>query len=150
MLEPTGRGRGEGGDEAALGQAAHPVAEHPGRERPARHDDPGPRGRIGELCLDDRVQREVAERSVAVPALVSGLGEHPQRPGGGVELRPALEPFEPSQAVAGATRVLGVEEVVGDHAGVLGGESERGEPPKRRAQPVVRLGRLRRQAEACG
>ncbi len=71
--EPTRGRRRERGDESAVGEPAHPVAEHPRRERPASDDHPRARRRIRERRPHDRVERQVAERAVAVPLLVSRL-----------------------------------------------------------------------------
>jgi hypothetical protein len=38
-------------------------------------DQPCPFGRVGELRLDDRGKRQVAERAAPVPALVATLGD---------------------------------------------------------------------------
>ena len=62
----------------------------------------------------DRGQRQVAERAVAVPALVAGLGEEPSRPRVRVEVGQRLEPLDPREAVAELAAPLGVEEVLGE------------------------------------
>ena len=52
MTEPGRRGRGQCGDEPALGELPHPVAEHPGREAVLGDDDARMGRRVGELRLD--------------------------------------------------------------------------------------------------
>ena len=52
MAEPRRRGRGQRGDEPAVGELPHPVAEHPGREAVRGDDDPRVSRRVGELRLD--------------------------------------------------------------------------------------------------
>ena len=68
VAEPRGRGRGDRRDEPALRELARPVAERAGREGPLRDDDARVLGRLGELRLDDRGEREVAERAVRRPS----------------------------------------------------------------------------------
>ena len=85
------RRRGQRRDEAAVGEPSRPVAEHAGREAAARDDDARALGRIGERGAHDLLEHEVAERSVAVPALEALLRLDQQRPSGRIEVE-RLEP----------------------------------------------------------
>ena len=84
-------------------------------------------GWVGKLRGDDRVQREVPERVAAVPALVAGLRHDTDRLRRGMELRPRLEPLDPSEAVAGEPARLGGEKVRREDLDILGAEAKRGQ-----------------------
>ena len=111
--EPRGRGRGERARRARPRRAGAPSSRAPrsGSVRCATTTR-ACSGGCGELRLDDRGEREVAERAVAVPALVAGLGQRRARaaPPGRSE-RPRLEPLDPRVAVARLAAPLAVVEV---------------------------------------
>ena len=52
VRESRRRGRGQRGDQAAVGELPHPVAEHPRGEAVRRDDDARPLGRVGELGIE--------------------------------------------------------------------------------------------------
>ena len=83
-------------------------------------DHPRSLRRIGELRLDDRRERQVAERAASVPALVAALGDLNLGPGGRIEIRQRREPVDPRQPVPGPAPPLGVEEVIGERLRVAG------------------------------
>ncbi len=101
--EPSGR------------QPARPVAERAGRERLLADDEPGLVGRLGELRAHDRVERQVAERSAALPALVARLRHDTLRAGPRLDPLQRLEPLDPREPVAELPPTLGVEEVRREH-----------------------------------
>jgi len=57
-------------------------------------DHPRSLRRIGELRLDDRRERQVAERAASVPALVAALGEDDLGSRRRVEVRQCREPVD--------------------------------------------------------
>jgi hypothetical protein len=125
MTETTWRGRRQRRDETAVSEAPHPVAEHTGRKCRAAHDEPGMLGRVRELGLAHRMQDEVAERALSVPALVSRLGDDLPRLRVRPELVPGLEPLDPADTVPLAAGGLGREEVRSEHLDVGGAEPKR-------------------------
>ena len=101
------RGRREQRDEARRAASApHPVAERAGRERARADDEPRALGGgSASWARDDRGERQVAERAVAVPALVARLRDDPcagaPRP---VQRRPASRATRCARARARAAR----------------------------------------------
>ena len=85
-------------------------------------------GGLGELRIDDRGERQVAERAVAVPALVAGLGDQPVGARVRLQVAERLEPVDPAEPVAELAARLGVEEVLGERRRVRLGEAEGGDP----------------------
>lgn len=75
--------------------------------------EPCPLGRLGHLSLDDARERQVPDRAVAVPALVSGFGRDPTRLGASIEIRQRRQPADPRDAVARTAAAVRVLEVVG-------------------------------------
>ena len=75
--------------------------------------EPSPLGRLGELSLDDARERQVPDRSVAVPMLVPGFGRDPAGLGASVEIRQRPQPGDPRDSVAGPAAAIRVLEVVG-------------------------------------
>src|SRR5207253_10148693 len=108
--------------------ATRPVAEHPGREAVVCHDEPRSFGRIVQLSVADRGERQVAQRAAPLPALVTSLGDDALGLGAGVETLQRLEPLDPCEAVPTVAAPLGIEEVVGERSRILVGEAERAEP----------------------
>ena len=84
--------------------------------------------RVRELRIADRRKREIAEGTVAVPALVAGLGVEPLRPRVRLQVAERLEPVDPAEPVAELAARLGVEEVLAEGRRVGLGEPERGDP----------------------
>src|SRR6476660_6944234 len=84
--------------------------------------------RACQLGADDGLERQVAERALAVPALVTGRRLHPARPRGRVQLLPRLEPLDPREAVPEPATRLRVEEVRCQRLDVIGSEPELREP----------------------
>ena len=138
MRQPRRRRRRQRGDEPALGEPADVPAEHPGREAVRGDDDARVLWRRRELRLRDRRQRQVAERTVAVPALVAGLGVDALRLRVRPEVGQRLEPVDPGEAVPELPARLGIEEVGGERGGVGVGEAERRDPFFRRRTPPSR------------
>ena len=88
-------------------------------------------GRIGQLRIADRRERQVADRPLAVPALEAGLGDDPSGASGGIEPFEPRQPVDPGEAVPELAAPLCVEEVVCEHAGVPLREAERPQPFQR-------------------
>ena len=114
MSESRGRRRGERGDQSAVGQPANPVSEHPRRKAAVGDDDTRVVGRRGELCVADRRQREIAERTAPVPPLEARLVGDELGTSRGIEIFEGGEPLDPREAVATLPASLGGEEVVGE------------------------------------
>ncbi len=110
MGEALRRGRREGRDEPALRKPSHPVPEGTGGEATPRDDDARALGRIRKRRAHDRLEHEVAQRAVAVPALETPLRLDEQRPCARVELE-AGEPLDADEAVARLASPLSVGEV---------------------------------------
>jgi hypothetical protein len=125
MAEAQRRGRGERGDEPALGELPRPVAENARRKGLRSDDEARVRRRRCELGLDDRRERQVAQRAPAFPALVALVRENPLGPCFGIELGERREPVDPRRAVAGAPAEIGVGEVVGQDPRLALAEPER-------------------------
>ena len=104
-----------------------------------RDDDARARRGRGELGVDDRRERQVAERAAALPALVALVRDDALGTRGRVELGQRGEPVDPRGAVALAAARVGVEEVVGEDAGLALGEPER--PQAAEASSVLSCGR---------
>ena len=104
-------------------------------------DHPRSLRRIGELRLDDRRERQVAERPATVPALVATLGDLDLGPGGRVEIRQRREPIGSREPVTGFSPPLSVEKVVGERLCVIGGKAER---PQLGGNVVQKAASLRR------
>src|SRR5206468_156393 len=137
QLRPSGgrreaprRRRRQGRDETALGELAHPVAEHPGREGPPRDDQPRVLRTVHERGLDDGRQGQIAERAVAVPALVLVLVHLPPRARLRIDVREGLEPVDAREPVTGLAVGLGEEEVVGERPRRAVVEPQRVQPLK--------------------
>src|SRR5207249_4149598 len=113
--------------ETAVGEPARPVAEHPGREAALCDDDARVRGRIGELRVADRRERQVAERAAAVPSLVTRLRDDAFRGRRRIDVRQRRQPVDAAEAVAALPATLGVEEVVGKRLRIALREAESGE-----------------------
>jgi hypothetical protein len=126
--ESRRRRRRERGREPTLGQPPHPVAEHAGGEAVRGGDDTRMLGWIGELCLHDPAEDEVAEGASTLPALETGLGDRPQRLGRGVEVRKRSEPVDAHDAVARPAAAVSILEVVGEERGVRLAEPETAKP----------------------
>jgi hypothetical protein len=80
-------------------------------------------GADSELRGADLRQRQVAERSAAVPALVALGRDEPLGLRGGIELLLG-EPIDPREPVAGLPSGLRIEEVGGERLGVTSLEPE--------------------------
>ena len=86
------------------------------------------RRRGGELGLDDRRERQVAERAAARPTLVGIIRQDALGTGARVELGQGGDPVDPRGAVALAAPGVGVGEVVGQDPRLSLGEAERLQP----------------------
>ena len=104
------------------------MAEHPGGEAMRRRDHARVLGRLRQLRVDDRREREVAERTPTLPALEAVRREHSLRPRAGVEVGKRLEPGDPRVAVPELAAPLGVVEVAEERLHIGVGEAERGDP----------------------
>ena len=103
------------------------MAEHSGREGPLAHDEPAVRGRLLDLACHHGPEREIAERTVRVPALEAGIVLDERRPGAGIEALERLEPGDARVPVAELAVPLRVVEVLPQRPGVAGVEAERPE-----------------------
>ena len=147
MAEPRRRRRREDGEEPALGEPACPVAEHSGREAVVRDDQARGLGRILELPVADRGQRQIAERATSFPALVARLGDDALGLGRRIDTVERLEPVDARETVPQLAAPLGVEEVVGKRARVRFREAERtGSAPRPAPGPSI-LARVVREAK---
>ena len=127
VREPARRRGREHRHEPSFGKPPGPVAEHSRRKRASADDDACVLRRVGELRVDDRVQRQIAERLSTVPALEARLRHDASRSCLGMQLSPGLEPFDPAEAVSRKAALLGGEEMRGEHLDVRGAEPERRE-----------------------
>jgi hypothetical protein len=87
-------------------------------------DQPCRLGRIVELAVADRSERQVAERAAPFPALVARLSDDALRLGRGIEAVERLEPLDPGEPVPALAAALGVQEVIGERARIGGREAE--------------------------
>ena len=122
--EPRRRRGGQGRHEPRLRKPAGPVPEDTGREAVRGDDDARPLGRRLELAANDRVERQVPERAVALPALVAGLREQPLRLRLRAQVRQGREPVHAGEAVSRAPSRLRVQEVAGENLGRILAEAE--------------------------
>ena len=126
MRQPRRRRRRQRRDQAALGELAHPVPEHPGREAVARRRPhgpwpAGPRAARGRLRPGSGSRGRRARPSARTRARRgSSRGVHR------VEIRERRQPLDPRQAVPAASARLGVEKVIGENARV---HPEKPSPP---------------------
>jgi len=111
MAEAPRRGCSQHADEAALGEAADVIAEHPGREGALADDEARMRGRPRELSAHDVPEHEVADRARAVPALEALLVLDQPRLGRRVVALELLEPWDPRMPVPLLAAPLGCVEV---------------------------------------
>src|SRR5204862_4608866 len=119
----------------------HPVAERARGEAVRGDDDARAFGQLRELRVAHGLEREVAERAPAVPALVALLGDDPLRPRVRPQVGKRLEPLDSRVPVPELAAALGVVEVVEERLRVGLAEAEPAEPPQR----LVRLqARIRR------
>ena len=154
--EPCRRGRRQDTDEPGIGETPHVVAEHPRRERPLADDDARMGGRIRDLAGDHLREHEIANRTVAVPALKAGLVDNEL----GLRLRVVpIERLEPRNAripVPELAARFGIVEVLPEPRRVGGVETESLQTPDALLTPhgvrtPTRASRARRRSgEACG
>src|SRR5262249_51957274 len=95
---------------------------------PPRDDQARVLGTVHERGLDDRRQRQVAERAVAVPALVLVLVHLAPRARLRVDVGKRLQPVDPREPVPGLAVRLGEEEVVRERPRRAVVEPERAKP----------------------
>jgi hypothetical protein len=149
MTETRRRGRRQDCDKAARSELASPVAEHSGREAVRGGDYAGMLRRRLELCGADRGERQVPERTAAVPALVAGRRDEPFGARMGIE--PLLrEPLDPSEPVPSLPATLSLHEVLGEDLGLGLGETELPQARERLLLPHVGLAARVREGEGLG
>jgi hypothetical protein len=96
-----------------------------------RDDQPRGLGRILELAVADRGERQIAERAASFPALETRLRDDTFRLGFRVQAVERLQPVDAGKTVAALAAAFGVEEMVGERPRVLVGEAERAQPTER-------------------
>ena len=125
-------GRGQRGDQAATREPPHPVAQHPRRKAVRRNDDARPLGRVGELGIADRGQRQVAQGAVAVPALESRFCGGPSWLSSGIQIGQRFQPVDTREAMTPLAPGFRVQKVFGENSCVFLPKTELLEPPLHR------------------
>jgi hypothetical protein len=120
MGQTTWRRRGDDRDEARLGEAARPGAEHARRKAGLRDDEARSLRWVGEDAVADGRERDIAERPLAVPALEPVGPLDPIRPGDRVArgLQQADEPGDAGEPVTRAAGSVCGGEMADDDLGV--------------------------------
>src|SRR4051812_42752110 len=145
MAQTGRRRRGEHGNEPGVGEAAHVVPEHPGRERPLADDEPRMHRRALELGAHHPPEDEGPDGAAAVPALKPLLALDERRLGGRVIPLEPLEPRDAGMAVTLLAAQLRAVEMLPQLLRIDLAETERPQP----AQALVGVHRpLSSRAEA--
>src|SRR6185437_13318176 len=122
------RRRGEHRDEPRVGEPAHVVPEHPGRERPLADDEPRMHRRALELGAHHPPEDEVPDGATTVPALEPLLALDQRRLGRRVVALEPLEPRDTGVAMSLLATLFRAVEVCPQLFDVALAEAERAQP----------------------